>query len=361
MSKRAYFGRWRGSGKTAPVRVAFSRQLRKAAPRLVTARPDTSERFAPQGYGHCRQAAFVMEHEDDKSIEYRVDPYADSRTVARNAPNRSGTELMRLIMRGTMQSCLSLIGRPVCPVHVRAFVRVTEEWLNSLKQPPNFVAAGFSGKVVSFARAGKKLQEASMEHARWVTLLAMPPGDKNVFAAPVSASLGADRDVLLSVDTSVSAGEIDWLTIAKQIHSVMPFVYGYQYVLPYTVSPGMYTAGIVYSSSTAVKGHEEELRTRWSHVRLAPEKNPRDQCIRQVYPLQFLSDGHLRLPVGSLTLGAWIEAAPKRGQLRVFLPGLWTWSLPDVAAVQAANIELFHAGILSAWDPHLAQPAECIL
>jgi len=263
-------------------------------------------------------------------------------------------------MRGTAQSCLSFLADRTASIQVCEFVRMAEQWMNSLNQPPNFVVAkapGFFGKPVSYARAKNMLQELSMEEAHYVTLLAMPPRDENFFDAPVSASINVRREVLLSLDTSIKLCENDWLAIAKQIHCAMPFVYGYQYVLPYSVGPGMYAAGIVHSISAAVEGHEEELRTRWMHLRLAHEKKTYSQIIRQVYPLQFLSDAHLRLRVGDLTLRAWIEATRKRGRLCALLPGVWTWSVPNRAAVQAANMELFNAGILSAWDPQLAQSA----
>jgi len=76
MCKRAYCGRGRGSGKSAPGRVTRSGQVRQAFPRLVAAPPDIGEQLTPQGFGHCRRPAFAVGHEDDKSIEYSVDPEA---------------------------------------------------------------------------------------------------------------------------------------------------------------------------------------------------------------------------------------------------------------------------------------------
>jgi len=235
-----------------------------------------------------------------------------------------------------------------------------EAWLEPLGQTPNYAAAkapGLTGKAVAYRRVRNKLDEPTIEEAKYVELLTMPAGDENFLEPPVSASISGSRhDAFVAVDTEIhKVCQNEWVALASRIHAAIPFVYGYQYVLPYSVGPGFYAHGTVYGGF-ASRSHEEELRTRWSHVRLSPEKNPRDQRIRQVYALQFLSDAHLRLPVGAITLREWIEATPRRGWLRALLPGCWTWSVPEPSAIDTANRELFAAGLLSAWDPNLAQP-----
>jgi len=89
MCNRAYCGRGRGSGKSAPGRVTRSGQVRKAFPRLVAAPPDIGEQLTPQGFGHCRRPAFAVEHEDDKSIEYSVDPEAKCHSALTPKPDEA--------------------------------------------------------------------------------------------------------------------------------------------------------------------------------------------------------------------------------------------------------------------------------
>jgi hypothetical protein len=265
------------------------------------------------------------------------------------------------MIRGTTKSCLSLLADPASPVRICDFVQLAEQWLSLLGQPLNFAAAkapGLSGRAVPYVRVRHKLHESSIEKARYVELMSMPPDDARFAEAPIYASINSRREILLAVDTLLPMNEGSWLMIAERMHSALPFVYSYQYALPYSVGPGHYASGIVHGSiDDFMHEHEKELRTRWSHVLLSPEKNPPDQSLRQVYSLQILSEGHLHLKIQGVTLREWIDQSTDRGRLRPFLANLWVWSVPDEQNVDDANLALFEAGLLKAWDPKLAEKA----
>jgi hypothetical protein len=75
-----------------------------------------------------------------------------------------------------------------------------------------------------------------------------------------------------------------------------------------------------------------------------------------VYHLQILTKAHLALMVGAKTLQAWVESSPKHGKLQTITPELWSWTIEDKNDVHEANVALFKANLLAAWDPkHAAQ------
>jgi hypothetical protein len=261
-------------------------------------------------------------------------------------------------MRGNEKSCLSLLKDPKSRADVRDFLRVAEAWLKSIGQSPTHAAIkapGLSGKPLPLGRVRRNLQEPAMEESEFASLLAMPANDERFAEPPSSAGMNSRGEATLAVDTSIRIlSTAEWSEIARRIHSAFPFTYGYHYTLAYELGPWQYAAGIVHQTVAGEPVHEEELRTRWMNVRLSPERHPRDQRLRQVYPLQFISERHLHLEVGRETLKEWIEASPHHGELARLVDDVWSWSFDDPVRVLAANEALFSAGLLSAWDPALA-------
>ena len=261
-------------------------------------------------------------------------------------------------MRGTEKACLSLLGDPMSGIDPGAFLRIAEWWLQSMDHSPTHAAVKaptLSGKPMAYTRIQRKLQQAPIVDSEYVTLMVMPPNDQ-CFAEPaVSASFRASGEVLLAVDTAVRVMDSSgWCEIARRLHAVFPFQYGYNYLMRYEWGPWQYAAGFVAQTGVGGARHEEELRTRWMHVRLSPNRNPRGQRIRQVYRLQFLSEGHLQLDINGTTLRQWILGAAERGRLSLLVNGVWTWTIETDEQTLAANQTLFAAGLLSAWDPGLA-------
>jgi hypothetical protein len=67
--------------------------------------------------------------------------------------------------------------------------------------------------------------------------------------------------------------------------------------------------------------------------------------LRDVFPLNYLVDTHLALPVGRNKLGEWIRQDAARGALSALADGLWCWSVPD-AAIPSVRIALEPTGLL---------------
>jgi hypothetical protein len=258
------------------------------------------------------------------------------------------------------KACLTLLVDPLAKVQVRRFIRVAERWLTSIGHGPNFFGAkcpGFTQSTVSYSRAREIVEDTAIEHSEYLELLEMPPNNTHFGDAPVNVSLKIRYKQLavFAIDTSVySVDNQEWISLARDLSSVYPFVYGYTYVLPYDVGPGHYANGIVYQVGVGRPRHEEELRTRWGHILMSPASNPRTQILRQVYGLQFLSEGHLKREIDGGTLRQWIDASADRGRLSPLVDGIWTWLIDKDSQVLAANEALFAAGLLSAWDPQLA-------
>jgi hypothetical protein len=258
------------------------------------------------------------------------------------------------------KACLSLLLEPGLRVSIRSFIGAAEQWFKVLGHAPNYFGIkgpGFSRDTISYERVRRKLESPLVEEAEYVELLEMPPGNKRFSEAPIYASLSVrhKQDAIFEVDTSLhTESSVNWIRLAQQVHSVYPFVYGYAYTLRYDMGPGHYANGIAYQVGVGGVRHEEELRGRWGRVLMAPKSNPRNQRLRQVYRLQFLSEGHLQLNIGGTSLREWIDASAEHGLLSPLVDGIWAWSIDDESVVLAANRALFAAGLLSAWDPQLA-------
>lgn len=72
-----------------------------------------------------------------------------------------------------------------------------------------------------------------------------------------------------------------------------------------------------------------------------------DERLRDVFPLNYLVDTHLALPVGTARLDEWIGQNPARGSLRKLADGLWCWAV-DEMAIQAIRRTLEPSGLLVA-------------
>jgi hypothetical protein len=64
--------------------------------------------------------------------------------------------------------------------------------------------------------------------------------------------------------------------------------------------------------------------------------------LRDVYLWNFLSDPHLRMTIGTVSLEQWIRADGRRGQLESLDAGLWFWE------VAAANLEPVRMALVAA-------------
>lgn len=109
---------------------------------------------------------------------------------------------------------------------------------------------------------------------------------------------------------------------------------------PWMFSPSAYFAGITYDHSVKQLGgptfEDGERIANWSN-HCYRGLRPSDGYMRDVYPINILTDKHLRRQVGGHTLREWIADDPRRGKIEQF-DRKFLWQIPDdqLVAVQSA-------------------------
>lgn len=132
--------------------------------------------------------------------------------------------------------------------------------------------------------------------------------------------------------------------IAQSVH----LTYGIGYSLPFSAGPTCYATGMVVDCDyTAASIAQADRVGSWFRERLGINRHLQG-LLRDVYPLNVLSEKHLSQRVESATLREWVNRSSERGTLQE-LPGgatLWTVEPAHEAAVRQTLIQ---AGLLIAY------------
>ncbi|GIO29428.1 MULTISPECIES: hypothetical protein [Paenibacillus] len=75
-----------------------------------------------------------------------------------------------------------------------------------------------------------------------------------------------------------------------------------------------------------------------------------DKMLRMAYPCNLLNMEHLKIELGGIALGDWIQSDPKHGILSRVREDLWMWEV-EAGQLEEINRILGEAGILVAWRP----------
>jgi hypothetical protein len=129
------------------------------------------------------------------------------------------------------------------------------------------------------------------------------------------------------------------ISLALKIAQVFPFTYGYQYVIDAAYGPGFHAIGMFYRSlkrkDVPPLSETEERRTEaWCNNK--NEVVPFG-LLRDVFPINFLTDVHRKRLVGGTPLLDWIAQDDSRGRIDQLRQGLWAWHVPDERCVELGD------------------------
>jgi hypothetical protein len=121
------------------------------------------------------------------------------------------------------------------------------------------------------------------------------------------------------------------LALIADVARIYPVLYGYHYVIDAMYGPDLHAVGIFYSqpgegASARLTGAEERRTAAWGNRRVTAA--PRG-ILRDVFPLNFLSEVHRKQTVNGVPLFEWIRQDDSRGRLESLTPSLWAWHVPD--------------------------------
>jgi len=148
----------------------------------------------------------------------------------------------------------------------------------------------------------------------------------------------------------MSLNRAEMLQFVKcMIKSIKP-AYGIGYPRQRRMGPTMYVRGIcqgfgpqgwgIRSEMSSEETAEADKISRWGNGMTAEVW--KRGLLRDVYLWNFLSDPHLRMTIGTVSLEQWIRADGRRGQLESLDAGLWFWE------VAAANLEPVRMALVAA-------------
>jgi hypothetical protein len=139
---------------------------------------------------------------------------------------------------------------------------------------------------------------------------------------------------------ATAKGLRDILDVAQAVLPICRPRYGFVTSLAAHQSAIFYSSGIPYNASKKDDEERELQFQRARHLRFQDEAAYRELVrtkLRDAYPVNFLTDGHLARVIGNLPLDAWI-AKHKHGALTEVHQGTWMWQLSneELPAVRAA-------------------------
>jgi hypothetical protein len=217
-----------------------------------------------------------------------------------------------------------------------------------------FTTANIQPDIVSCGVTAQKSKKVSIEEAKKVVhgrvcdvgLYATRPGYKQlVFGWRMTADLNMTkgRTAILAWE----AGLLDSIEIAKQMAGIFGPVYGIGFQRPFAKGPALYaygmSAGLGYSGTDRI---EMNRIGAWMRERMAQNRH-KNGMLRDVYPLNLLTQVHLDQEVERHSLHDWIKETQERGQLVDLGNKQWIWRLPD-ASVENVRSSLRSGGLIIA-------------
>jgi hypothetical protein len=193
---------------------------------------------------------------------------------------------------------------------------------------------------------------------------------ENVIGFSAAHVPSADTDVSRFGWIQVSASRHDWvlsgrtallsrtstsiIPIIKQVAAVYPVRYGFSYVIDKFYGPFFHAVGMFFGPASnpslpPLSGTEKKRTGDWSRASDAVKISG---ILRDVFPLNVLSEIHRTKRVNGVALFDWIGQDDSRGRIEQITPTLWAWHVPEDRCVQLGD-QLEAAGLYLPPPPRL--------
>jgi hypothetical protein len=259
----------------------------------------------------------------------------DARTYAGNATD--------------LRTTVAFFGPPLAADVVRSLYRFSTNL---------FSRAGYPGNVYSVSRGDShsKYRRLTKQPDRMLgsdsltgaSLSYVPPSETNLAGAGwlmVDAGLGQ----------FIFDGKVDLVSLDAVAAEVVPSVaavyratYGFGYVLDAAYGPRFHAVGYLYSRQAdwgkvpPLPEDEQRRCSRWSNQR---EDILAAGLLRDVYPMNYLTEIHSSKTIDGKSLFDWIERDSARGELTRIRSGAWLWRVPEGRCIELGD-RLQAAGLL---------------
>jgi hypothetical protein len=148
------------------------------------------------------------------------------------------------------------------------------------------------------------------------------------------------------------------IPIAKEVAEACLIRYGYSYVIDKYYGPFFHAVGMFFRHAfrkdlPPLEGTERKRTGDWSR---ASDEVKISGVLRDVFPLNFLSEVHRRVIIEGVPLFDWISQDESRGRLEQIIPTLWAWQVPEDKCIEFGD--LFESAGLLVPPPPPASPED---
>lgn len=244
--------------------------------------------------------------------------------------------------KNRMDNALVFYDLDVKNIDVEGFYAYILEWFKKYDQVPTRMALSGenvkpSTKTKTFKHYDKVLKENNYEKIEYIWLGSTPADAKyDTSDAIFSIELSLDSKPYVTIvfdDAVIPFSKDSMALLAKDLSSFFKSNYAIGFQRHNDKGPSCYAMGVIYNGGYS--DIENAVIAKWLYG-YPKEYNPGD--LRDVYPLNFISQAHLERQVEGKSFKQWIELSPHHGTLESVTDTLWMWSLNegDISSVREA-------------------------
>jgi hypothetical protein len=181
----------------------------------------------------------------------------------------------------------------------------------------------------------------------------LPDYAQLIFGWDVTAALHCHPDKAIEFCCGQAIRGLDlgyFEPMLERIGRIVALKYGIGYLRSFQLGPDIYAYGMVTGLGYSGEAMAEADRIgSWFRERMEANRHLAG-CLRDVYPLNVISQKHLAQRVDGSSLADWIGASPARGTLRSLPGGATLWRI-DESNIEPVRAALVSAGLLIAYLP----------
>lgn len=244
--------------------------------------------------------------------------------------------------RGPLANCIALHDfAETAPDFKNWFLYIVELFGKSALTPTRMALTtkNYDGKhTISYKTGRKKLEASDYQDVIFLALYAHPPvwgTDMSDGIFSVVLQCAKPDTLVLCFDDQLIKFQKDIFTkLTKDSADFFAPRYGYCYQRPFKKGPDCYPVGICVDLDW---GDEEAKElTRWRNEYRMSDGSYKTGDLRDIYPMNLLSEAHKQNQVKGKPFFDWIQESPDHGTLTQLSDTLWAWWVDDIPAVREA-------------------------
>lgn len=254
------------------------------------------------------------------------------------------------IQRGPLANALVLHDFKRDEINWEEWFYYIESWFHKGGLIPNRIS-GVNGKTIKFENGKKRLERESFAGVGkdGVWIISTPPkvGTEMfdyIFAVDMHGVCEGRRTLVLCWDDQMIRFDRDYIdNLAKDLYRFFEPAYGYGYQRLFKQGPSFYPFGVI--AGLEYGEPERKLISKWGNEYSYEDGDYKTGLLRDIYPINFLSQAHFVQVIDGQPLKAWIESSPNHGELKQLAENLWSWWIPE-EKISAIREKFIPTGLL---------------